>query len=388
MSKKIVALLLLVAMALTLTACGGTTTPAPSASQSAPAAPKDDFKIGIMTNTISQSEESYRAADSLAKKYPNMVVHVTYPDKFTAEQETTISTMLSLAADPKMKAIIGCEAVVGTAAAFAKIKAVRPDILLIAAQLSDDPKSLSAAMDVGFTSDMPEFANQLTKAAKDMGAKTFVYYTFPRHIARTTTAIQIKLFEKAAPEMGLKFVMATAPDPLSDAGVAGSQQFILEDIPRKVKEYGKDTAFYSTNIGQAEPMIKAVLNTKAIFMMPSDPSPFSGYPGALGIAIPADKRGDVKFMEEQISAVLKTNGMTGRMGLWTVPLLTFFVNGGFDYALGYCRGEFKEKMNMTQLQKSLEKVANAKVGVRTFTPAGSTEELKNYIMVLGAYKTL
>lgn len=388
MSKKIVALLLLIVMTLSLTACGGGT-PAPAAKPAAApaAAPKDDFKIGIMTNTISQSEESYRAADALVKKYPNMVVHVTYPDKFTAEQEATISTMLSLAADPKMKAIIGCEAVVGTAAAFAKIKAVRPDILLIAAQLSDDPKSLSAAMDVGFTSDMPEFATQLTKAAKDMGAKTFVYYTFPRHIARATTAIQIKLFEKVSQEMGVKFVMATAPDPLSDAGLAGSQQFILEDVPRKVKEYGKDTAFYSTNIGQAEPMIKAVLSTKAMFMMPSDPSPFSGYPGALGIAIPADKRGDVKYMEEQISAVLKTNGMTGRMGLWTVPLLTFFINGGFDYALGYCRGEFKEKMDLTQLHKSLEKVANAKVGVRPFTPAGSAE-LKNYIMVLGAYKTL
>ena len=114
MSKKIVALLLLLVMTLSLTACGGGT-PAP-APKPAAAPPADDFKIGIMTSTISQSEEAYRAAAALVKKYPNMVVHVTYPDKFTTEQETTISTMLSLAADPKMKAIIGCQAVVGTAA--------------------------------------------------------------------------------------------------------------------------------------------------------------------------------------------------------------------------------------------------------------------------------
>lgn len=386
MSKKIVALLLMLVMTVSLTACGGGT-PAPAPKPAA--APRaDDFKIGIMTSTISQSEEAYRAAAALVKKYPNMVVHVTYPDKFTTEQETTISTMLSLAADPKMKAIVGCEAVVGTAAAFAKVKAVRPDILLVAAQLNDDPKSLSAVMDAGFTSDVPEFANQLTKAAKEMGAKTFVYYTFPRHQARATTAQQRQIFEKVAPEAGLKFVLATTPDPMSDAGVAGSQQFILEDIPRKVKEYGKDTAFYSTNIGQAEPIIKGVLMSKAIFMMPSDPSPFSGYPGALGISIPEDKRGDVKYMEDQISAVLKTNGMSGRMGLWTVPLLTMFLNGGFEYSLSYCRGEFKDRMDLNAMQKSLEKVAGAKVGLRKLVTLDTKEELKNYILVLGAYKKL
>ncbi len=40
-------------------------------------------------------------------------------------------------------------------------------------------------------------------------------------------------------EIGLEFVDASAPDPTGDAGVAGAQQFILEDVPRMVEKIWK-----------------------------------------------------------------------------------------------------------------------------------------------------
>lgn len=52
-------------------------------------------KIGIMTGTVSQGEEEYRAAEEIIQKYgKDRVIHVTYPDKFMDEQETTISQVL------------------------------------------------------------------------------------------------------------------------------------------------------------------------------------------------------------------------------------------------------------------------------------------------------
>jgi hypothetical protein len=221
-----------------------------------------------------------------------------------------------------------------------------------------------------------------------MGAKTFVYYSFPRHQSRDYIVLGRNQLEETCNKLGIKFIFATSPDPMSDAGVAGSQQFILEDVKRKVAEYGKDTAFFSTNIGQAEPLVKAILEQKAIFTMPSDPSPFSAYPGALGISIPGDKLGDASYIEGEISRILKENGMSGRMGLWSVPVITMYLKGGVEYALSYINGDFKDKVSAEWMKKSLEKATNgAPVNIRTFVVDGK-EELKNFYYVLGTFKRM
>ena len=92
-----------------------------------------------------------------------------------------------------------------------------------------------------------------------------------------------------------------------DAGTSGTQQFVLEDVPRAVDQYGTETAFFGTNTSQQEPMIKCVVNTKSYFTMPSDPSPFVGFPSALGIEVPADK-----LYEDVYKRQTKRNPITTR----------------------------------------------------------------------------
>ena len=77
-----------------------------------------------------------------------MVTHVTYPDNFMQEMETTISQMVALADDPKMKAIIVVEAVPGTVEAFRRIKEARPDILLVANSPHEDPEIITEVSDL------------------------------------------------------------------------------------------------------------------------------------------------------------------------------------------------------------------------------------------------
>src|SRR5206468_4292274 len=49
------------------------------------------FKIGLMTGTVSQGEDEYRGAESVVRAYgKDAITHVTYPDSFMAETETTI----------------------------------------------------------------------------------------------------------------------------------------------------------------------------------------------------------------------------------------------------------------------------------------------------------
>jgi radical SAM superfamily enzyme with C-terminal helix-hairpin-helix motif len=55
-----------------------------------------DFHIGVVTGTVSQSEDDLRGAEKLIEEYGSvadggMIQHVTYPDNFMQEMETTRS---------------------------------------------------------------------------------------------------------------------------------------------------------------------------------------------------------------------------------------------------------------------------------------------------------
>ncbi len=261
-----------------------------------------DFKIGIVTGTVSQGEEEFRAAENMIAKYgKDSIKHVTYPDKFTEEQETTIAQITGLAADPDIKAIIICQAVPGTAAAIDKIKEERDDILFIAGVPHEDPETISARADIVLETDNLKRGETIVSLAKEMGAETFVHYSFPRHMSMELLAQRRDIMKETCEELGLKYVEVDAPDPTGDAGISGAQQFMIEDVPRQVEKYGKDTAFFNTNCSMQEPpLIKAVLDAGAIYPEQCCPSPYHAYPGALGIEIPEEKAGDVNYMLEQI----------------------------------------------------------------------------------------
>ena len=94
--KKTLALLLALTMVFTL-----------FASQTAFADDADDIHIGIITGSVSQSEDDRRGAEAFQAKYgEDMVKLAIYPDNFTEELETTIQTIVNMADDPDMKAII------------------------------------------------------------------------------------------------------------------------------------------------------------------------------------------------------------------------------------------------------------------------------------------
>ena len=90
------------------------------------------FHIGIATLTVSQAEDTYRGAERMIQEYGDvadggMIQHVTMPDNFMSEMETTISQIVGLADDPKMKVIVVDDAIPGTTEAFRRVKEKRPD---------------------------------------------------------------------------------------------------------------------------------------------------------------------------------------------------------------------------------------------------------------------
>lgn len=343
------------------------------------------FKIGVVTGTVSQGEEEYRAAESVKLKYGDQVILQTYPDKFMDEQETTISNILSIANDPDVKAIVICQAVPGTSAAIDKVREIRDDILIVAAVPGEAPDTIAPKADVVLQGDELGMGVSIIEQAQKLGATSFVHYSFPRHMSYPLLAARRDIFKAECEKRGMKFIDATAPDPTGDAGVPGAQQFILEDVPRKIDEYGVDTAFFSTNCSMQEPLIKSSLENGGILAQQCCPSPYHGYPGALGIDIPTDKQGDVAYVIEQISAKIAEKGGTGRFSTWPVPVNMMFVESGAEYAIAWAQGKTEGTVDKAYMEKLFSEYANVEVKLTTLEEGGTAYD--NFLLLLSDYIT-
>jgi hypothetical protein len=350
MFKKIMVLLLIFAMMLSTVACGSAEVAPPEE----PAAEQESFKIGLITGTVSQNEEEYRAAEAVKKEYGDLIIQTTFPDNFVKEQETFISQVLSMASDPECKAIIISQGIPGTAAAIDKVRELRPDMYFLVVVPGEDPAMIAEKADLILQADEYNMGLSMIEQAKAMGAETFVQYSFPRHMSYPILAARRDLFEENSAALGIAYVDITAPDPAGDAGVPGTQQFIMEDVPRTISQYGENTAVYGTNCAMQEPMIKQVVENGGIYVLPCCPSPYHGFPSALGISIPDDKKSDIPYILDQISAKVEEKGMTGRLATWAVPVNMLIIQGGTDYLIKMLSGETNgDSIDLDALKEAL-----------------------------------
>jgi len=299
-------------------ACGCSGRPASDATVTNAAQGDSAFKIGIMTGTVSQGEEDYRAGQQVAARYPGRVRTVTFPDNFSTEVETVVSQLVGLAADPGVKVVIAGQAVNGSVAAARRIREQRPDIMIGFMYPHEDPDLVRGVVDLASQPDELARGVSIIEGAQAMGAKHFVHYSFPRHMSMLLLSKRRDIMIAECAKRGIQFHFVSAPDPTGEAGLPGTQQFILEDVPRELARYGPQTAFFSTNDGMQEPLIRAVLNAKqGYFVEQSTPAPTAGYPAALGIRIPPDKAGDMAWITAENKRRIAELGMSGHFGSWS-----------------------------------------------------------------------
>ena len=158
----------------------------------AASAADDDFHIGIVTGSVSQSEDDRRGAEAFQAKYgEDRVILEIYPDNFTEELETTIQKIVGLSDDPKMAAIIVNQAVPGTTEAFRQVKERRPDIICIAGESHEDLPEIGSAADLVCNNDFVARGYLMIRTAHELGCKTFVHISFPRHMSYETMSRRV-----------------------------------------------------------------------------------------------------------------------------------------------------------------------------------------------------
>lgn len=302
-------------------------------------ADSSDFHIGIVTGSVSQSEDDRRGAEAFQAQYgEDMVKLAIYPDNFTEELETTIQTIVNLSDDPKMKAIIVNQSVPGTTEAFRKIKDSRPDIMCIAGEGHEDLPEIGSAADLVCNNDFVARGYLIIRTAHELGCDTFVHISFPRHMAYETMSRRVAVMKEACKEFGMEFVLETAPDPTSDVGVAGAQAYILEKVPEWVEKYGKNAAYFCTNDAHTEPLLKQLLEYGGYFIEADLPSPLMGYPGALGIDLTAEA-GDFEKILSKVESSINEKGGADHFGTWAYSYGYTTTAGLAQHALNVINGE-------------------------------------------------
>ncbi len=337
--KKLISLVLVFVMVLGMTACGTKKS-------------GDNWKIAILTGTVSQGEEEFRAAEKAVATYgAEHIITATYPDNFMSEMETTVSQIVQFASDPDVKAIVMCQAVPGAKAGFDKVRKMgRDDILRTPGPPQEDPAVISAAADIVLYADEIGQGDTIMETCAKWDIDVFIHYSFPRHMAMELIVGRHNLLQKNADALGIELVDVTAPDPTAEAGLSASQQFILEDVPQQLAKYeGKKVAFFTTNCGMQPSLQTACLDEpNAYYPSPCCPSPYHAFPATLGLELAIG--GDDQEALHQIALKLKEHNAVDRFSTWASPVAMTIIAVGVEYAKEYAEGNISSRNDATILK--------------------------------------
>lgn len=333
-------------------------------------------RIGVVTPTLSASEDEFRGGDKMVRMYPEEVKHLVLPDNFSAEQETAMTQIISLGADKDMRAIVICAGYSGILPAIQKVKEKRPDMLVITAPIWDDPDMMAKYVDLALDTDWLRRGETIPAKAQKMGAKTFIHYSFPTHMAKELLVKRRDAMKATSAKLGMTFVEVSTPDPQTGNGPSAMLQFLGEDIPRQIVKYGKDTAIFGTNCPMQDVIIAKALELG--FIMPEQccPTPTQGYPAAMGLEIKPEDAGDFDKINAMIKDKAAAAGCTGRLSTWPVPVGVFFP----EFSVELARGVLDKKLVLKDeagLKALAKKVAGVDVSFARMKP-----ELDNYHLII------
>ena len=254
----------------------------------------------------------------MVQRYPDLVVHKTLPENFATDKEGCISVVTSLADDPEMKYILFNNGMEGIVPAFQTIREKRPDIVTMVTS-NDDPKLLNDYADISINTDWIRRGETIPTKAHDMGAKTFIHYSFPTHMAAESKAKRRDVMKETCEKLGMTWVEETTPDPQTGNGTAAMLQFLREDIPRKIEQYGPDTNIFGTNCPMYDVILDEAFKEKFIVAEQCCPTPTQAYPTVLNLEITEEDLGDYSKINNLIAEKAREAGMSGRLSGWAMP---------------------------------------------------------------------
>jgi len=156
-----------------------------------------------------------------------------------------------------------------------------------------------------------------------------------------------------------------------------------------VARYGEDTAFYSTTCSLQAPLIKAVVDSHAIYPQPCCPSPYHGFPEALGIKM-GEGQADLNHVISEACRIAAEKNMTDRLSTWPVASGMMFANAGAEYAIKWLNGEVpKAGIDRLVLEGCMNKIVEEVIGevsnIYMTSYSSGDRVFDNYKLILMSY---
>jgi hypothetical protein len=195
-------------------------------------------------------------------------------------------TLEALADEPEIKALILGGAPFGSLEGCARLRAKRPDILIIALDPDEDPQEMNQAASLIVSLNHAARGFFLPVLAQRAGARALINFSFPRHHKLYYFNHQRNIMAQAAEDLGLAFIEADhGPDPLTAEKdqVAG---FIEETLDRYLKRYQGQLAFYSADAEVSELLTSFAIRRGGLALDPGQPALFLGIPESLNLGKP------------------------------------------------------------------------------------------------------
>ncbi len=312
------------------------------------------WKIAIITG---EGGEAAEVAARLEREEP-YVVRRTYPGDRSAEK--TVSICAELLEDKSLRAILFVPAVAGIDEAAKMAEEKRPDVLFLVGTAAEDAGFAAQTADMVLAPDVYTMGTEIINEAYRMGAKRFIHYTFARHLLSEPFLRRRELMVERCGELGIEFIDITTPDPLTaEGGKEEARQFIEEDVPQKVGDYGANTAFFATDCTIMPELIRQVAECGAICPQTCCAGPYHGYTEMFGIE--KEEYNNTQGVLRQIADNIAPYGNTGHMAAWCQSPETLMVEAGVEYARRYGEGEIKKKAD----RETAEAVMDGLTGGRT-----------------------
>ena len=250
------------------------------------------------------------------------------------------------------------------------------------------PIEISSVADIVIDVDNYMIGTIIAKQAYNMGASTIAHISFERHLGMHNMNQRRTAMKETALELGLNWIDLEAPDPALE-GIAQTQIYIMENVPRWVDEFGQNTAFFATNCGMQEPLIRQIAQYGGLFPSQCCLSPYHGLPFTFNINREG-RENDVEFLLNQLTTAIYEAGATGRISTWPVSFETLSVEVGVLYAFEYLEGRTINRNDPEVLHRIINEVAatyDATATIRNKQKDDGTV-IDNYYLILLDFITL
>lgn len=319
----------------TLVACGSRESGAAAQTQKKAA----DFHIAVVVAPgpggfdASLASSAAVARLGIADEEGTVVPVAIAPDD--AGSRAVASRLEALSEDPLLKAVIAVPALPGTAEGFSRLRAARPELLLLAALSLEEPLVIESASDAVVGEDVVSDSYAAAWIAKRNGASALIYFPYRRELPEIEASRRAAVMAASCGDLGLDFVSVPIPDGARKS-MESLGAFFSARVSEALGKYGQETAFFGAGTDDAAYLIRDLVVQGGLFVGTPRPSAAEGYPAGLGLDL-----GGMKAPAEALEVVRASLVSAGAPSRFVIrsPSTGYSVTVGLvEYALRVAAG--------------------------------------------------